>query len=88
MKYLHIILIVSKLCHKQVGELVFTRLLYYKYIGKLHGLIDQKKCLQTYMANLNEHANLYVTSPSILISIKLMTEIGNAIVSSESVSFC
>jgi len=74
----------SELKLAKVGELVFTRLLYYKYIGKLHGLIDQKKCLQTYMANLNEHANLYVTSPSILISIKLMTEIGNAIVSSES----
>lgn len=38
------------------------------------------------MTNLNEHANLYATSPSILISIKLMTEIGNAVVNSESVS--
>ena len=38
------------------------------------------------MTNLNEHSNLYATSPSILISIKLMTEIGNAVVNSESVS--
>jgi len=75
---------VSELKLAKVGELVFTRLLYHKYVGNLHDLIEQKKCLKAYMTNLNEHANLYATSPSILISIKLMTEIGNAVVESES----